>query len=81
MSLTWGPLQPERALHDPEIIADHFIALLESGYIKPEGEDVSQSHERSSQRVDGDEELSFYDLYGEIKRQCAILTNLLKQAE
>ena len=71
----------ERTLHDPETIADHFITLLESGYLKREGEDVSQSHERSSQRVDGDEELSPHDLYGEIKRQCAILTNLVERAE
>ena len=73
--------RPERNLHDPETIADHFITLLESGYIKREVKDASQSQEHSDSGTDCGKELSRSELHGKIKHQCTILTNLVERAE
>ena len=66
--------RPERTKYDTEVIANNFIALLEVGYLKREAKEVSVSKKLSES-----EGGSTNVLYGEIRRQCGVLTTLLEK--
>jgi AcrR family transcriptional regulator len=73
--------RPGRTAYAPEEIADHFIGLLETGYMKDEGlSEPRVLKGRGKNRSEGGKS-GKRALYSELKRRCAALTELVEKLE
>jgi AcrR family transcriptional regulator len=69
---TW--YRPEKTSHDPEVIVNNFMTLLEIGYLKGDTEDTPAVRDCTAR-----EDRGKVKLYKEIKHQCGILTSLIER--
>jgi hypothetical protein len=72
--------KPDRTAYSPDEIADHFIALLEAGYLKEDTEEDSVGSVISKDAIKKGESDLKQRIYA-LKRQCGALTSMIEELE
>ena len=72
--------KPDRTAYSPDEIADHFIALLEAGYLKEDTGEESVGPVISKDATKKGESDLKQRVY-ELKRQCGALTSMIEELE
>jgi hypothetical protein len=73
--------RPGSGTHSPDAIADHFIVLLEAGYLAEKGTAASAAAGRGGVRGSSEKPLSGDEAARELRRQSAALADLADRIE
>ena len=73
--------QPEKTTYTPEQIADHFIALLQSGYLESPAPSTATEINAAAERLKSEASKSNKPLLKQLKDQCSQLIKLIDELE
>ncbi|MBW1819959.1 MAG: TetR family transcriptional regulator [Deltaproteobacteria bacterium] len=73
--------RPDRDTHSPDAIADHFMTLLESGYLADDRGPVSSGAEIGHGKGEKEKSVSAEAVVMELRRQCHALSDLADRLE